>query len=335
MDVPTKYIDQMFSVPKDHIMWISDGDFDADFQNYTPSLRDWVKAKCAVTDVERAAKEVIDSKPFAKRTQVELGNYRFNCEEQITFELRKAAWRRWRKETLQSIAKMCASHKSSLPTELATALSVAKPNQQSAAIALNLAQTAALCADDPSDFPIDQRLGCVEGEGRVPCDRAEWYKNPQTLREEQQEHKAAITRDRNQFLTEYSKSHRSEPSGYIDRLFKYIDGIFARRAREARRGEQADLYKLRENAIRVLADRGDAKSQRMLGNLYFFGGSTIDKDHAEGMTWYGRAGAQGDLSAQRFYRDLFEKVSNPSHVWTTEEYQEVGAWEERNCPALC
>jgi hypothetical protein len=42
---------------------------------------------------------------------------------------------------------MCAAWQSSLPAEIATALSVAVPNQQSAAAALNLAQTAALCRD--------------------------------------------------------------------------------------------------------------------------------------------------------------------------------------------
>ena len=34
-------------------------------------------------------------------------------------------------------------------------------------------------------------------------------------------------------------------------------------------------YELRENAIKLLATRGDAKAQRILGNLYFFGAKTI------------------------------------------------------------
>ena len=36
-------------------------------------------------------------------------------------------------------------------------------------------------------------------------------------------------------------------------------------------------YELRENAIKLLATRGDAKAQRILGNLYFFGAKTIRK----------------------------------------------------------
>ena len=36
-------------------------------------------------------------------------------------------------------------------------------------------------------------------------------------------------------------------------------------------------YELRENAIKLLAIRGDAKAQRILGNLYFLGAKTIRK----------------------------------------------------------
>jgi hypothetical protein len=57
----------------------------------------------------------------------------------------KDAWQRWRKETLKNIADMCAARKNGLPGELATALSTAKANQESATVALGLADTAALC----------------------------------------------------------------------------------------------------------------------------------------------------------------------------------------------
>jgi TPR repeat protein len=101
---------------------------------------------------------------------------------------------------------------------------------------------------------------------------------------------------------------------------------------------------LRENAIQLLATRGYAKAQRIFGNLYFFGGKTMEtytttpiwanKDKAEGMAWYGRAGAQGDLFAQKLCRDLTDKV-NTNHVWTDVENIELGFWISRNCPALC
>ena len=244
MDVPTKYIDQMFSVPKDQILWLSEDDFDNDFRGFIPSLRDWVDAKCKLTDVEKIALEAIRKKTSNKRTQAEwdveklLNKKQWDCEQQATLDLRKDALQRWRKETLQNIADTCAARKSA---ELAAALSIAAPNQQSATVALTLAQTAAMCSD----------------------------------------------------------------------------------------------YTARENAIRVLANRGDAKAQRILGNLYFFGAKTIAEDRVEGMRWYGRAGAQGDLFAEKFHHDLSDKVSDPNHVWTRQENIETGGWNIRNCPALC
>jgi hypothetical protein len=150
MDVPTKYVDQMFSIPKDRLLWISEDDYEADLK-VVPSLRDWVEAKCKLTDVEKVALEGVNNKPFSKRTQAEqsvadqLSKKQWDCEQQAKFELRKDAWQQWRKETLKNITDMCAARKNSLPSELATALSTAKANQASATIALSLAQTAALC----------------------------------------------------------------------------------------------------------------------------------------------------------------------------------------------
>jgi hypothetical protein len=239
MGVPTKYIDQMFSIPKDQILWISQDDFDADFSGFIPSLRDWVDAKCKLTDVEKVALDAIRKKP-AKLTQAELDvenkleKRQWDCEQQAKFELHKDAWQRWRKETLQNIVDECAARK---PAELTTALSAAIPNQQSATVALNLAQTAARCND----------------------------------------------------------------------------------------------YEARENAIRVLANRGDARAQRILGNLYYFGAKTIAKDPLEAMRWYGLAGAQGELFAKEFH----DKMSDPNQLSTREQTMELGGWIVRNCAALC
>jgi hypothetical protein len=248
MDVPTKYFDQMFSVPKDNIFWISDDDFKADFAGLLPSLRDWVDAKCTLTDVENVALKAIQKKPFDKRTQAEwdveklLNKKQWDCEQQVKFELRKDAWQQWLKGALQEIAGMCATRKRSLPGEIRTALSTAIANRQSATIALRLAQTAGLCGD----------------------------------------------------------------------------------------------YETRENAVGVLANRGDAKAQRILGNFFYNGAKTIAKDPVQGMTWYGRAGAQGDLFAEKYYRDLSGKVSDKNHVWTNDEYSQIGGWiVGHNCPALC
>ena len=93
----------------------------------------------------------------------------------------------------------------------------------------------------------------------------------------------------------------------------------------------------RKNAIKLLATRGDAKAQRMSGlrqklclREEFVADTTTpiwaNKDKAEGMAWYGRAGAQGDLFADK---------ANTNHVWTDGERVELGFWILRNCPTLC
>jgi hypothetical protein len=54
MDVPTKYADLMFSIPKDHVRFIGEDDFQMDFEGYIPELRNWLDAKCnKLTDLEK------------------------------------------------------------------------------------------------------------------------------------------------------------------------------------------------------------------------------------------------------------------------------------------
>ena len=55
MGVPTKYIDQMFSIPKDEFRWISKQEYEADFEGYILELRDWLEARCdnVLTDLEK------------------------------------------------------------------------------------------------------------------------------------------------------------------------------------------------------------------------------------------------------------------------------------------
>jgi hypothetical protein len=46
MGVPAKYADQMFSVPKDEVEWISKSEFETDFAGFIPELKDWVDTRC-------------------------------------------------------------------------------------------------------------------------------------------------------------------------------------------------------------------------------------------------------------------------------------------------
>jgi|SRR6185437_15643941 len=64
MNIPAKYADLMFSVPKDKVRWIGKADFETDFDGIIPELKDWLTARCDKrTDVEKAVWEKFMSNP--------------------------------------------------------------------------------------------------------------------------------------------------------------------------------------------------------------------------------------------------------------------------------
>jgi hypothetical protein len=72
MSVPAKYVDLMFSVPKDEIRWISRDEFEADLEGFVPELKDWVEARCDTrTDVEKTAWAALKNKSPAQMTAAE------------------------------------------------------------------------------------------------------------------------------------------------------------------------------------------------------------------------------------------------------------------------
>jgi hypothetical protein len=48
MNVPAKYAEDMYFVPKGKTQWIRYDEFESDLAGFIPELRDWVKAKCDV-----------------------------------------------------------------------------------------------------------------------------------------------------------------------------------------------------------------------------------------------------------------------------------------------
>jgi hypothetical protein len=82
MDVPARYAEDMYSVPKGKIQWIRNDEFQADFAGFIPELRDLVVARCG----GRA--------DIGKKTSVEPGNTtmtksgsQLDCEEKLQDEL--------------------------------------------------------------------------------------------------------------------------------------------------------------------------------------------------------------------------------------------------------
>ena len=73
MDVPAKYAEDMFSVPKGKIQWIRNDEFEADFAGFIPTLRGWVAARCGSgTDLENKNGEALKyNNPRAQQSAVE------------------------------------------------------------------------------------------------------------------------------------------------------------------------------------------------------------------------------------------------------------------------
>jgi hypothetical protein len=74
MSVPRRYVDLMFSVPKDKIRWLGKADGVTDLEGTIPELRDWLAARCnKLTDVEKAVWEKIkaDRRPMGQYSTAE------------------------------------------------------------------------------------------------------------------------------------------------------------------------------------------------------------------------------------------------------------------------
>ena len=87
MDVPAKYAEDMYSVPKGKIQWIRNDEFDKDFAGFIPELSDSVKARCGSrSDVEKKNSEQL-SVMSMKKDEAQL-----NCEKHFQNELALGAY---------------------------------------------------------------------------------------------------------------------------------------------------------------------------------------------------------------------------------------------------
>jgi len=91
MDVPSKYAEDMYSVPKGKIQWIRNDEFQADFAGFIPELRDLVVARCRSAEVEKRG-PVPFSDTSMKKNEAQLG-----CERKLQDELARDAYDNARK----------------------------------------------------------------------------------------------------------------------------------------------------------------------------------------------------------------------------------------------
>ncbi len=104
MNVPAKYADLMFSVPKDKVRWIGKANFEADLEGVIPGLKDWLAARCDKrTDIEKAVSErfAADPRPIGQYSPSERSIWEMlnkkrqamhGCEFDTLNELSGEAW---------------------------------------------------------------------------------------------------------------------------------------------------------------------------------------------------------------------------------------------------
>jgi hypothetical protein len=102
MGVQAKYVDLMYSIPKDDIKWIDKADFAADFNGDILELKDWIDARCnKLTDAEKAFSKNVGDKSLNQLTDTEKSIWdvfiqkikvQVDCEWNMREQLRKDAW---------------------------------------------------------------------------------------------------------------------------------------------------------------------------------------------------------------------------------------------------
>jgi len=130
MSVPAKYVDLMFSIPKDNIRWIGEADFKADLEGTILELKDWLAARCDKrTDVEKAVSEKLNADPrplgqysAAERSIADKMHKKMvemhSCETDALDKLSGGAWLQSFDPTCSTIApeaRSLAEHRSLCP----------------------------------------------------------------------------------------------------------------------------------------------------------------------------------------------------------------------------
>ena len=91
MDVPAKYAEDMYSVPKGMIQWIRSDEFDSDFAGFIPELSSLVDARCVNSNDPKvtAGQSRIEQAPVEKSTQ----ETQAQCERKLQDDVALAAHR--------------------------------------------------------------------------------------------------------------------------------------------------------------------------------------------------------------------------------------------------
>jgi hypothetical protein len=93
MDVPDKYIDLIYAVPFNEVHWVTQKEFDSDFQGLVPEVKEWIGAKCTNGGEQKGQKGAEASLVENINTSViESQTKEIRCWMQIKSELSNDAW---------------------------------------------------------------------------------------------------------------------------------------------------------------------------------------------------------------------------------------------------
>ena len=109
MGVGSKYVDLMFSTPKDQVRFVDDDSFKTDFEGNIPQLEDWLDATCGkISDDEGRSVKVISRKKTngQQLTSLEQSIYQMitdktnrvgECHSQQLQQLRREGWLKFKR----------------------------------------------------------------------------------------------------------------------------------------------------------------------------------------------------------------------------------------------
>jgi hypothetical protein len=90
MDVPSKYAENMYSVPKGKILWVRNDEFETDFGGFIPELKGLVENRCPDSAAREKGKTTIDQ----SKADISEGSHvtantgaRIDCERKLQVEL--------------------------------------------------------------------------------------------------------------------------------------------------------------------------------------------------------------------------------------------------------
>ncbi|MDI9407952.1 MAG: hypothetical protein QM523_01755 [Candidatus Pacebacteria bacterium] len=130
----------------------------------------------------------------------------------------------------------------------------------------------------------------------------------------------------------YFKSAQAKNISEAVPYLKQIAEEKKQRIAEEKMAEKQRLEALKAfNAIRVKADKGDAKAMVAVGSIYLTGNPAVTQDFTNAMSYFKQAVAKGNIDAYRFTGRMYEKgLGVPASCEVANQYYQKAANKDDN-----